>query len=134
MPEGVLGELPFQVLQQLPAGTSSRLRYLVRPFTHCASRNAETPRERPRREVRHSALWLLQPCYPGAKRPRGSGQVHGDEKLARCLKPKDRSTECEKLYGPRESTVYIGADAREERVKQEAGRYKVLQLLLTESS
>lgn len=32
-----------------------------------------------------------------------------------------------KLYGSAQSRIYIGAEAREDRVKQEAGRYRILQ-------
>ena len=57
-----------------------------------------------------------------------AGLVTRDERLAPLPEAEREVKALEQLYGASHSKVYVGAEAREERVKSEAGRYRIIHL------
>ncbi|MFN0172777.1 MAG: CHAT domain-containing tetratricopeptide repeat protein [Bryobacteraceae bacterium] len=116
-PDGPLWELPFHALQ------SSDSRYLVesqaivyvpsltvfRDVSRLRRMNGEPPK-----------VNLL-----AAGNPRSSGEGGEWPPLPEA---EQQVAALARLYGPRSSRVYIGAEAREDRIKAEAGRNRVLHL------
>src|SRR5205085_3967998 len=54
--------------------------------------------------------------------------VFMDEKLLPLPEAERQVKALQQIYGSKNSSIYIGAEAGEERLKQEAGNYKILHL------
>ena len=127
VPDGVLWELPFQAL------TDTNGHYLIEDYAISYAPSLTVLREMRRlRKQRHGAnseanlLAIGNPELRNAIAERVS-LVHRDEKLEPLPQAEKEVTILGHLYGPR-SAIYIGGDAREDRFKQEAGRFNVLHL------
>ncbi len=128
VPDGPLWDLPFQALQtEGPALLLERHAVFLAPSL---SLLAELASRRPRlsspasRSARSATLLAIGDPDPGPGAQRlvstlrqGLSQLPEAEQEVRSLA---------QLYGPGRSTVYTAARASEERVKAEAGRYRVL--------
>ena len=127
VPDGVLWELPFQAL------TDSNGRYLVEDhaISYAPSLTVlrEMTRVRQQKQRVNSELNLLAIGNPELRNETAERVtlVHRDEKLEPLPEAEKEVTILGQLYGPR-SAIYIGPDAREDRFKQEAGRFNVLHL------
>jgi CHAT domain-containing protein len=119
VPDGVLWDLPFQALQ--PASTPGH--YLVEraiieyaPSLTFLWGVRHAPGEA--REHLQRLLALGNPVItPGTTATAAPAPLPDSEREVRALAA---------LYGPRQSTLLVGAAASEQRVKAEAGRYRVL--------
>jgi CHAT domain-containing protein len=127
VPDGVLWELPFQAL------TDTNGHYLIEDHAISYAPSLTVLREMTRvRHQKHGAnseLNLLAIGNPELRNAIGErvSLVHRDEKLQPLPEAEKEVTMLGQLYGPR-SAIYIGPDAREDRFKQEAGRFNVLHL------
>jgi CHAT domain-containing protein len=123
IPDGALWELPFHTLQ--PSATEFLLDrhtiYLAPSLTVLR----EITREAAPSDGDVRLLAFGNPVIPAdpAKRV---GRVRRDTSLAPLPHTETEIRNIATLYGARNSSVYVGGDAREEVVKAEAGRYDVL--------
>ncbi|HEX8118505.1 MAG TPA: CHAT domain-containing tetratricopeptide repeat protein, partial [Pyrinomonadaceae bacterium] len=131
VPDDKLWELPFQALQTDAGG------YLIERSAVAYAPSLTVLREMTLRRVSREraprrAATLLAFGNPllGDSSARGAGGVlmHGGD-AANSLPEAERQVRAlAALYGPRRSRVYTRAEAREERVKREAGSFSVLHL------
>jgi len=127
VPDGVLWELPFQAL------TDTNGHYLVEDhaISYAPSLTVlrEMTRVREQKKRVSSELNLLAIGNPELRNVIAErvSLVHRDEKLGPLPEAEKEVTILGQLYGPG-SAIYIGPDAREDRFKQEAGRFNVLHL------
>ncbi|HEU4389914.1 MAG TPA: CHAT domain-containing protein [Blastocatellia bacterium] len=130
VPDGVLWELPFQVLQP------SADRYLIQDYAISYAPSLTVLREMDRHRANSGgvnpppAKTLLAVGNPAIGRET-AGRINAflmDEKLGPLPEAEKQVAMLRKLYGARATRVYIGGEAREERVKQEAGSYRILHL------
>ncbi|HEX6085167.1 MAG TPA: CHAT domain-containing protein, partial [Thermoanaerobaculia bacterium] len=123
VPDGALWELPFQTLQ--PAATEFLLDrhavYLVPSLTVLR----EISRESVRTGGDVRLLAFGNPVMP-AETPERRMRVRRDASLAPLPHTETEIRNIAAMYGPRNSSVHVRGDAREEVVKAEAGRYDVL--------
>jgi len=118
IPDGVLWDLPFQVLQT----PSAPHQYLVERaiVEYAPSLTFLWEARHTRAASREGLLDLLalgNPAFdgtPGTARPAPLPEAEHDVRALASL------------YGPRKTTMLIGAAASEQRVKADAGRYRVL--------
>jgi CHAT domain-containing protein len=128
VPDGALWELSFQALQ--PAAN----RYLIEDFAISYAPSLTVLREmmklRDRSAVTNNGRKLLALGNPMLKAETVTRvkSVFRDEKLDPLPEAEREVKALRQLYGPSQSTIYIGADAREERVKSEARQFRVLHL------
>lgn len=129
VPDGVLWGLPFQVLQP------STGRYLIQDYAISYVPSLTVLREMKRylaryRGSRIPTQTLLAVGNPAIGRETADriNSVFMDEKLAPLPEAEKQVSRLKALYGRGQTRVYTGAEAREERVKQEAGRYRILHL------
>lgn len=129
VPDDALWELPFQALQT-PAGRYVLEDQAVSYTPSLSVARAVALRRRGRPLKPSSAANLLAfgnplsgggavPGEPGGMMSGGAGALPEAERQVRTLG---------QLYGVAHSKVYTGAEAREERFKAEAGRYRILHL------
>jgi CHAT domain-containing protein len=125
VPDGGLWQLPFQALLSAPN------RYLIQDYTVFYAPSLTVLREmvKPGRTGTDSAMSLLAVGNPalGKETIERARSANRDEKLDPLPDAEKEATTLGKLYAPR-STVYIGAEAREARIKAEAGKYDILHL------
>jgi CHAT domain-containing protein len=129
VPDGALWELPFQALQ--PSGNH----YLIEDFAISYAPSLTVLREmiKLRRKNTASAsgpsklMALGNPELKSETVARVKA-VFRDEKLDPLPEAEREVKALRQLYGASQSTVYIGADAREERVKNEARQFRILHL------
>jgi CHAT domain-containing protein len=127
VPDDVLWDLPFQALQPAPN------RYLIEDYAisyapSLTVLNEMIAKRRQRQDNDQMVLLGIGNPWLGNQRVAGPGKVPMTEQL-RPLPEAERQVKIlGQLYGPGRSKIYIGAEAREERVKREAGRYRILQL------
>jgi CHAT domain-containing protein len=121
VPDGVLWDLPFQVLQA-PSGPD-RGHYLIEhaiiEYAPSLTFLQEARARATPREGLKGLLALGNPAFelaPMAKRA-APAALPETEREVRALAT---------LYGPRQTTMLVGAAASEQRVKADAGRYRVL--------
>lgn len=125
VPDGVLWELPFQALQ------SSSQRYVIEDKAIFYSPSLTILREvsrSPKKRESRTELTLLgfgNPTVALRSRERVKA-VFMDETLEPLPEAEKQVTALAELYGARQSKVYTGAEAREERAKTEAPAYRVL--------
>jgi CHAT domain-containing protein/Tfp pilus assembly protein PilF len=128
VPDGPLWELPFQALQH------SQRRYLVEDHAISYAPSLTVLRE----------MAKLRPKVTGAAESRtllafGNPALSGkaiesvqvgyrDERLMPLPEAEREVKALAQLYGEARSTIYIGLDAREERLKAEAKTHRILQL------
>jgi CHAT domain-containing protein/Tfp pilus assembly protein PilF len=124
VPDGTLWNLPFQTLL---TGTN---RYLIEDAAISYAPSLTVLREMTIRRKNRSAdststtLLALGNPLPGKASP--DGTTLRDEKLAALPEAEQEVKALKQLYGTSRSKVYVGADAREDRVKTEAGQAKIL--------
>lgn len=130
VPDGILWELPFQALQ------SSGQRYLIEDHALSYAPSLTVLREMSRvRQMGSSgaarAPTLLAFGNPALGRPtteRAPRPTLTDENLGALPEAEKQVKALGQLYGAARSRVYTGAAAREERMKAEAGNFRILQL------
>jgi CHAT domain-containing protein len=128
VPEGILWELPFQVLQ------TPRNRYLLEDFTLFYTPSLTALREMIKTQQNetesNAAIKTLlafgNPALGKEESKRGAQVLMGG-----ALEPLPGAAlqvkQLARLYGLKQSKYYIGPDAREEQVKAEASNYRILQ-------
>jgi CHAT domain-containing protein/tetratricopeptide (TPR) repeat protein len=127
VPDGALWELPFQALQDATG------RYLIENYALSYAPSLTVLHGMSnlrRRNVVSGASGLLAIGNPAFEK-QGLDRlklVHRDEKLSGLPEAEKEVKTLAQLYGAAQSKVYIGAEAREDRFKAEAGRFIVLHL------
>ena len=125
VPDGPLWELPFQALMPR-AG-----RYLVedRSISYVPSLTVLREMHARRRPVGagSSLLALANPTL-GETGPRRGIALMGGESLAALPDAEEQTRALAALYPARDRRVYVGAEAREDVFKREAGRHRLLHL------
>ncbi len=128
VPDGALWELPFQALQPAPN------RYLIEDcaIAYAPSLTAlrEMGKQRDRKKDSASSPTLLAFGNPalGKQTAERVKSVLMDEKLDPLPEAERQVNVMKQIYGAAKSKIYIGAEAREERAKAEAGGYRILHL------
>jgi CHAT domain-containing protein/Tfp pilus assembly protein PilF len=128
VPDGVLWELPFQALQ--PTAT----RYLIEDSAISYAPSLTALREmttlRDRKKDSTGSQTLLAFGNPALGKQTIARAKSGlmDEKLDPLPEAERQVNVMRQIYGAANSKVYIGAEAREERAKAEAGSYRILHL------
>jgi CHAT domain-containing protein len=130
VPDGALWELPFQALQ----GAANR--YLIEdaavayaPSLTVLREMTKSERPRPNGSARPPVTLLAfgNPSLGPAAVERAKVVLMG-EKLEPLPEAEQQVKALARIYGPAHSRVYVGAEAREERAKGEAGRARILHL------
>jgi CHAT domain-containing protein len=129
IPDGVLWQLPFQALEPMPG------RFVIEKSTLSYAPSLTVLREmsklkRQRMQIDPSNTNLLAFGNPLVAAPTRvqAGAVLMDEKLLPLPDAERQVRILGKLYGATDSKVYVGAEAREQRVKEEAGSCRILHL------
>jgi len=126
VPDGPLWELPFQSLQSAPN------RYLIEDHAVSYVPSLTVLREmiKSRRKQATRAASLLAFGNPalGQQTVARARTVMMDEKFEPLPEAERQVNALARLYGARRSKVYVGAEAREERAKAEAGNHRILHL------
>lgn len=132
VPDDKLWELPFQALQ------SSESEYVIEQYAVSYAPSLTVLREMTRKREARSrprsapvTLFAVGNPLPGALPAEQSQSVLMESGGARpaSLPETERQVEAlARIYGPRRSRVYTGAEASEDRVKREAGRFQILHL------
>src|SRR5262249_38665565 len=126
-PDGPLWDLPFQVLQ------SEAGRYLIEDaaISYIPSlsvlREIQLARKKKQAPTQTSLLGLGNPML-ASQSIESAKFLLRDEKLDPLPEAEREVQALERLYGKTTSKVYIGAAAREEVVKQDSNRYRILHL------
>ncbi len=127
VPDDLLWDLPFQALQ--PAGDH----YLIEDYAISYAPSLTVLREMiaKQHQRNHPALATLLAIGNPALGSQTIERAH-IVSMSKGIEPLPEAERQAKmlgqLYGPRNSKVYVGAEAREDRVKAEAGKYRILQL------
>lgn len=127
VPDGPLWELPFQALQD----TSGRDLIEDHALSYAPSLTVLREMSRLRKKkVDASSTRLLAMGNPflGKATVERLKMERRDEQLDPLPEAEREVKTLAQLYGAGQSKVYIGADAREDRLKSEAGRFSVLHL------
>ena len=122
VPDGPLWELPFQALECRPG------RYLLEDRAVAYAPSLTALREMSRRQERSQApqeLLALGDPFVDDGRRRQVASLYRDASLGPLPEAAEEVRALGRLYGP-DSVVYVGQEAREERVKAEAGRHRLL--------
>lgn len=127
VPDGMLWNLPFQALR------TPHNRYLIEDYNVAYApsltvlREMKEPRRAPSGNTSSNTTLLAfgnpdtsQPAIPGLK-------AMMSEPLASLPEAERQVKTLAELYGARQSKVYLGANASEDRVKTEAANYRILQ-------
>jgi CHAT domain-containing protein len=129
VPDGVLWELPFQALQA--AGN----RYLIEDYTVAYAPSLTVLREMQKQRLRQTRPPTAAPTLLAFGNPAFGDEtaarvktVFMDEQLGPLPEAERQVITLGRLYGAGRSKIYIGAEAREERVKAEAGHCRILHL------
>ncbi|MBA3322456.1 MAG: CHAT domain-containing protein [Pyrinomonadaceae bacterium] len=130
VPDGVLWELPFQALQSSPK------HYLIEDHTLSYAPSLTVLREMSRirqkgtngAERAPTLLALGNPALGQQTTERAHRPTLMDENLGALPEAEKQVKALGQLYGAARSRVYVGADAREELMKAEAGNFRILQL------
>ncbi len=128
VPDGALWELPFQALQPAPN------RYLIEDCAIAYAPSLTALREmvklRDRKKDSAGSPTLLAFGNPalGKQTIARAKSVLMDEKLDPLPEAERQVNVMRQIYGAAKSKIYIGAEAREERAKAEAGAYRILHL------
>jgi len=125
VPDGVLWNLPFQALQ------SSAQSYVIedKAVSYAPSltilSEISRSRRRPEPGAEPTLLGFGNPSIPLQSKQRVKA-VFMDETLDPLPEAEKQVIALGGLYGPKQSTVYTGAEAREARAKTEAPAYRIL--------
>ncbi len=126
VPDDKLWELPFQAL----LGVDGRFVIETRAVSYVPSltvlREMKAKRDRHRAEGRDSGLLALGNPAIGQGTIERAALALRDEKLTPLPEAEEEVKALRRLYGAGRSKVYIGAEAREDRVKMEAGEAGIL--------
>jgi CHAT domain-containing protein/Tfp pilus assembly protein PilF len=127
VPDDVLWDLPFQALQRTNG------HYLVEDYALAYAPSLTVLREmiakRSRREkASTSTLLAVGNPFLGEQTVERARMVLLNESLEPLPEAERQAKMLGQLYGMKQSKVYVGAEAREDRVKTEAGHYRILQL------
>ena len=127
VPDGALWELPFQALQ------SARGRYFVEdhalsyaPSLTVLREMSKLRRRRADGSATFTTLLAIGNPYLGNETVERVKLIHRNEKLGPLPEAEREVKTLGQLYGAARSQVYVGAEAREDRVKAGAGRFGVL--------
>jgi CHAT domain-containing protein len=126
VPDGALWELPFQTLQPGPN------RYLIEDSAIAyapsltALREMNKLRDRKKDVVGSPTLLAFGNPALGKQTIAHAKSVLMDEKLDPLPEAERQVNTLRQIYGVPKTKVYIGAEAREERAKAEAGSYRIL--------
>jgi CHAT domain-containing protein len=127
VPDDLLWDLPFQALR--PAGGH----YLIEDYAISYAPSLTVLRETIAKQ--HQRTNPALPTLLAIGNPSLGNQTIERAHIVSMNKGFEALPEAERqakmlgqLYGPRGSKVYVGADAREDRVKAEAANYRILQL------
>lgn len=129
VPDDALWELPFQALQS-PAGRYVLEDYAISYTPSLSVARAVALRQRGELAEPAAAPTLLafgNPLPGGGAAPAGPS-VMMSERTGALPEAERQVRALGQLYGAANSRVYTGGEAREERFKAEAGRYRVLHL------
>jgi CHAT domain-containing protein/Tfp pilus assembly protein PilF len=129
VPDGALWDLPFQALQ--PGASEVLLeRYALSyaPSLGFLTELAKRKANRPRRPVPREAPTLLAVGDPelNVQTVALTAPLRGGAELARLPEAEREVRTVARLYGSGRSIVYTAAQASEDRVKAEAGKFRVL--------
>src|SRR5262249_9502467 len=128
VPDGPLWELPFQALQ------TTQNRYMIEEsaifYVPSLTVLREMTKSRSQRAKLAAAPTLLAFGNPalGQETVSRVKSVLMDEKLDPLPEAEKQVQTLGRIYGANRSKVYVGAEAREERFKSEAGNYRILHL------
>jgi CHAT domain-containing protein/tetratricopeptide (TPR) repeat protein len=128
VPDAALWELPFQALQPTPG------RHLIEDsaIAYAPSLTVLRDMNQARAETRGAVLTPPMSLLAVGNPVLGTQSVARLQAMNSELTPLPQAEEqvkaLQRLYGARHSKVYIGSDAREERVKSDAGKYRILHL------
>jgi CHAT domain-containing protein/Flp pilus assembly protein TadD len=130
VPDLCLWEMPFQVLQP------SRGRYMIEDFAMAYApsltvlREMTSLRRKERGMPRSEGPLLLAMGNPalGRETAERASAVYRDEKLDPLPETEGEVHSLQRLYGAGATEVYIGAQAREDRFKADAGKFRILHL------
>jgi CHAT domain-containing protein/tetratricopeptide (TPR) repeat protein len=128
VPDGPLWELPFQAL------VTSRSRYVIEDYvvsyapSLAVLKEMTRLRHQKRRTAEAATLFALGNPALGKETVARVKAVFMDEELEPLPEAEQQVRNLQRIYGPDHSRAYVGADAREERFKAEAGRYDILHL------
>jgi CHAT domain-containing protein/Tfp pilus assembly protein PilF/ketosteroid isomerase-like protein len=129
VPDGVLWELPFQALM------SARHRYVIEDGAIAYAPSLTVLREMIKLRRNHLPAATAQPTLLafgnsliGQQTQERVRAVLMDEKLLPLPEAEHQVKLLAQLYGAGQSQIYVGAEAREDRAKAEAGKYRILHL------
>jgi CHAT domain-containing protein/tetratricopeptide (TPR) repeat protein len=126
VPDGPLWNLSFQALRPSPR------RFLIEDaaVSYAPSLTALSAMTRPQRAGSNGSARLLALANPliSGQTARAINSVFMDERLAPLPEAERQAKLLASLYGPARSKIYIGPQAREDRVKTEATDYRILHL------
>ena len=127
VPDDILWDLPFQALTPAPG------HYLIKDYAISYAPSLTVLREMIARRGKHarsgqSELLAIGNPALGKQTMERAHTVLADEQLDPLPEAERQVKTLAHLYGPEQSKVYIGAEAREDRVKAEASKYRILQL------
>jgi CHAT domain-containing protein len=127
VPDDVLWNLPFQALQ--PTANHYVVENQALFYTPSLTVLREMLKGRGKRFGGPSTSTLLAFGNPAVNKETAERvqRVLMDEKLEPLPEAEKQVAALKHLYGPAQSRVYVGADAREDRAKAEAGGYRMLQ-------
>jgi CHAT domain-containing protein/Tfp pilus assembly protein PilF len=129
VPDGVLWELPFQALLSAPK------RYLLQDYAISYASSLTVLKEMKSLQAKRGktnaqakmVLALGNPAISSATAEKVTAIIM-DEKLLPLPEAERQVKVLQQIYGSKNSKIYIGAEASEERLKQEADNYKILHL------
>lgn len=126
VPDGALWELPFQALQAAP----NRFLIQTSALSYAPSLTVLREMSKPRRVTQPSGRTLLAFGNPtlGPQTVTRAKTVLMDEQFGPLKYAEEQVSQLAALYGPRQSKVYLGAEAREDRAKAEAAHHRILHL------
>ncbi len=129
VPDDVLWEFPFQALQ------SAQNRFVLEDYAISYAPSLTVLREmiklrRKRTYTTRDSVSLLAMGNPalGSKTTERVKLTHVDERLDRLPEAENEVKTLAQLYGAARSKVYVGADAREDRLKAVAPQFAILHL------
>lgn len=127
IPDGVLWELPFQALQDDTRFLIEEKAVFYTPSLGVLREMKGHQRAEKQGEGASAPnlLAFANPSLGDAAAQRAALNQRG-KKLTPLPEAESEARQLAGLYGTRQSTVYVGGDAREERAKSEAGNFRVL--------
>jgi CHAT domain-containing protein/tetratricopeptide (TPR) repeat protein len=129
VPDSVLWELPFQALLSAPN------HYLLQDYAISYAPSLTVLKEMNSLQTRHrnsnaqgkTLLALGNPAI-GSETAEKVTAIFMSEKLLPLPEAERQVKALQQIYGSKDSSIYIGTEAKEDRLKQEASNYKILHL------